>query len=99
MNHLDYRTSKQLIIDVENNEQFGKVAKKYWELLKDEITYMVKNINKKPKLYQNGYGHYLQALTSLKESGVSPSLGSYLLIKAGGNHIGILDALKLITQA
>jgi len=98
MDHLDYRTPKELIDAVESNKQFGEIAKKYWVLLEDEITDIIESINQKPKLYQNGYGHYMSALDSLKKSGVALSLGSYLLIKGGGNHIGILDALKLMTN-
>jgi|TARA_Y100000034_G_C6663211_1_gene290859 hypothetical protein len=99
MDHLDYKSPKELISAVETNKQFGAIAKKYWETLEDEITYLVKSIDKKPKLYQNNYGHYMGALNSLKKSGLPLSLGSYLLIKGGGNHIGILDALKIMTGA
>ena len=89
-------TPEAMIKAVEDHPVTGELAVIYWDKIGSEITELVENIKKKPKLYQNDYGHYLALLTSLKESGLSYQISSYLLIKAGGNYLGVIDAYKIL---
>ena len=91
-----FNTPETIIKAVEDHPVTGKLAVIYWDKIGSEITELVENIKKKPKLYQNDYGHYLALLTSLKKSGLSYQISSYLLIKAGGNYLGVIDAYKIL---
>ena len=91
-----FNTPETIIKTVEDHPVAGKLAVIYWDKIGSEITELVKNVDRKPKIYQNDYGHYLALLTSLKESGLSYQISSYLLIKAGGNYLGIIDAYKIL---
>jgi len=97
MTNINDKTPQTIIATIENHPKTGKLAKMYWKKIGPEITELVENIKKKPKLYQNDYGYYMQLIITLKESGLSLQLATYLLIRAGGNHIGIISAYKLIT--
>ena len=72
---------------------------KLYDILKDELEYIVKRIKKRPKTTQNNYGDYLNQITELHQiTNLNYKLLANLLIKAGGNINGINDAMRIINQ-
>ena len=73
----------------------NKYLKSLFNSIRSDLIELVNNAENKPYTTQNNYGAYLSLLTSLK-----PQLGlDYavkLLVMAGGNKQGILDAKKLL---
>ncbi len=96
MRHLDYPDPDVIMGSVEKNLKTRDLANKYWELIGKEVTQLVNELKSKPKLYQNDYGYYLQLFGSLEETKISKSILAYLMIKAGANHIGVMDAYQIL---
>ena len=72
-----------------------KMINMYWSVIGEDLQELVKIAENKPITTQNNYGNYLGLLTQLKgELGLNTA--KILLIKAGGNELGIEDASKII---
>ena len=72
----------------------NKYLKSLFNSIKSDLIELVNNAEKKPYTTQNNYGSYLQLITMLKpQTGVDNAVK--LLIMAGGNKQGILQAKKL----
>ena len=75
----------------------NKKIDKLYSLLSDELAYIIKRIKKRPATTKNNYGDYMQQITELKQiTNLKYSIICDLLIRAGGNKIGISDAMKII---
>lgn len=81
------------------NESNEVIREKVWEFVKDDFIELVKSIESKPETTRNRYGGYMNTL-SLLRSGWANTLSTQafanLLIRAGGNKQGILDAVKVL---
>ena len=73
----------------------NKYLKSLFNSIQSELKEIVRQAESMPYSTQNNYGKYLSILTALK-----PQLGLdnavQLLIMAGGNRLGILDASKIL---
>ena len=73
----------------------NKYLKSIFNSIQSELKEIVRQAELMPYSTQNNYGKYLSILTALK-----PQLGLgnavQLLIMAGGNRLGILDASKIL---
>ena len=70
-----------------------------YELLQDELQYMIKKIKKQPVTTKNNYGNYYSQIIKLKEiTNLNYKIIALLLYKAGGNKNGINDAMRIINQ-
>ena len=70
---------------------------KLYNLLSDELEYIVKRIKKRPQTTRNSYGDYLSQIIELhKITSLNHKLIADLLKMAGGNSNGINDAMKII---
>ena len=70
-----------------------------YDLLQDELIYIVKKINKMPAVTRNNYGNYYSQIIKLKEiTNLNYKIIALLLYKAGGNKTGINDAMRIINQ-
>ena len=70
-----------------------------YELLQDELQYMIKKIKKQPATTKNNYGNYYSQIIKLKEiTNLNYKIIALLLYKAGGNKTGIQDAMRIINQ-
>ena len=70
-----------------------------YELLQDELQYMIKKIKKQPVTTKNNYGNYYSQIIKLKEiTNLNYKIIALLLYKAGGNKTGIQDAMRVINQ-
>ena len=70
---------------------------KLYNILQDELIYIVKRIKKRPKVTRNNYGDYLNQITELKNiTNLNCNIIALLLIRAGGNKTGISDAMRII---
>ena len=73
----------------------NKYLKSLFNSIRSELIELVNNAENKPYTTQNNYGRYLSLLTMLKAStGLDNAVE--LLIMAGGNKRGILDAKKIL---
>ena len=74
-----------------------KTIDKLYNLLSDELEYIVKRIKKRPATTKNNYGDYLRQITELKQiTNLKYDIICDLLIRAGGSKIGISDAMRII---
>lgn len=70
-----------------------------YELLQDELNYIIKRIKKRPQTTKNNYGDYLNQLIELKNiTNLNYKILAILLIRAGGNRNGINSAMQIINQ-
>tara|TARA_R100000808_G_C2126353_1_gene136534 strand:+ start:1085 stop:1327 length:243 start_codon:yes stop_codon:yes gene_type:complete len=68
-----------------------------YNILQDELIYLVKRIKKRPQVTKNNYGDYLNQITELKNiTNLNHNIIAILLIRAGGNKNGIRDAMRII---
>jgi len=75
----------------------NKYLKSLFNSIRSELIEVVSNAENKPHTTQNNYGRYLSLLTMLKTStGLDNAVE--LLIMAGGNKRGILDAKKILNS-
>ena len=73
----------------------NKYLKSLFNSIGSELMELVENAESMPKTTQNNYGRYLSLLAMLKAStGLDNAVE--LLIMAGGNKQGILDAKKIL---
>ena len=76
---------------------FHKMKDKLYNLLSDELEYIVKRIKKRPQTTRNSYGDYLNQIIELhKITSLNHKLIADLLKMAGGSSNGINDAMKII---
>ena len=75
------------------------MIEKLYDLLKDELEYIIKRIKKRPQVTKNNYGDYMNEIIQLKNiTNLNYGIISKLLIRAGGNVSGINDAMRIINQ-
>lgn len=71
--------------------------KELFNILKPEITYLVKKIKQRPKFTKNNYACYMDEILRLnKKCNLNIYLCANLLILGGGNKQGIKQALQVI---
>ena len=92
---------KQVVVNmmIQNylNKNINKTIDKLYNLLSDELEYIVKRIKKRPQVTKNNYGDYMNQIIELhKITNLNYKLISTLLIRAGGNVNGINDAMRII---
>ena len=63
----------------------------YWELVGKDLEKLVKWLHKAPMTTRNHYGRYIPILQDLKKQ-VGLKMGKELMIKAGADKQGVLDA-------
>jgi len=66
----------------------------YWNLVGEDLTEAMEKINNSPLTTRNHYGKYLAILTDLKPL-VGLGMAKALMIKAGANKQGVLDAARI----
>jgi len=66
----------------------------YWDLVGEDLTEAMEEINNSPLTTRNHYGKYLAILTDLKPL-VGLGMAKALMIKAGANKQGVLDASRI----
>ena len=72
---------------------------KLYNLLKDEIDYIIKKINKRPQTTKNHYGDYMNQIVELHNiTNLNYKIISEILILGGGNVKGINSAMMIINQ-
>jgi len=72
----------------------NKYLKSLFNSIKSDLIELVNNVENKPYTTKNNYGSYFQLITMLKpKTGLDNAVK--LLILAGGNKQGILQAKKL----
>ena len=72
---------------------------KLYNLLKDEIDYIIKKINKRPQTTKNHYGDYMNQIVELHNiTNLNYKIISEILILGGGNVNGINSAMMIINQ-
>ena len=98
MKHLDYNSAEIIVKTMETNKSTKDIVASYWKEIGDDVVTLVKSVKAKPKMYKNDYGHYMQLLTSLNDDGkgLPLSLAVYLLIKAKADHVGVIDAYRIL---
>mgnify|MGYP003640995591 FL=1 len=73
----------------------NKYLKSIFNSIQSELKEIVRQAELMPYSTQNNYGKYLSILTALKpQMGLDNAV--QLLIMAGGNRLGILDASKIL---
>ena len=79
------------------NKNINKNIDKLYNLLSDELEYIVKRIKKRPATTKNHYGDYMQQITELKQiTNLKYDIICKLLERAGGSKVGISDAMRII---
>ena len=63
----------------------------YWDLVGKDLENLIKWLHKAPITTRNHYGRYLPILQDLKKQ-VGLKMGKELMIKAGADKQGVLDA-------
>ena len=63
----------------------------YWGLVGKDLENLIKWLHKAPMTTRNHYGRYLPILQDLKKQ-VGLKIGKELMIKAGADKQGVLDA-------
>ena len=77
---------------MENN-----TVNKLYNLLQDELGYIIKRIKKRPQVTKNNYGDYMNQIIKLHEiTNLNYNIIAALLKMAGGNINGINDAMRVI---
>ena len=77
---------------MENN-----TVNKLYNLLQDELEYIIKRIKKRPQVTKNNYGDYMNQIIELhKITSLNYKVIAELLKLAGGNINGINDAMRVI---
>ena len=77
----------------------NNTSNKLYNLLKDEIDYIIKRINKKPQITKNNYGEYMNQIVELHNiTNLNYKIISEILILGGGNVKGINSAMMIINQ-
>ena len=77
---------------MENN-----TVNKLYNLLQDELEYIIKRIKKRPQVTKNNYGDYMNQIIQLhKITNLNYKIIAALLKMAGGNINGINDAMRVI---
>ena len=75
------------------------ITDQYYNVLQDELKYIVKKIKKQPITTRNNYGNYYSEIINLHEiTSLNYKIIAELLIRAGGNKTGINDAMRIINQ-
>ena len=70
---------------------------KLYNLLQDELEYIIKRIKKRPQVTKNNYGDYMAQIVELhKITSLNYKVIAELLKLAGGNINGINDAMRVI---
>ena len=70
---------------------------KLYNLLQDELEYIIKRIKKRPQVTKNNYGDYMGQIVELhKITSLNYKVIAELLKLAGGNINGINDAMRVI---
>ena len=76
-----------------------KQSIKLYNILKDEIDYIIKRIKKRPQTTKNNYGDYMNQIIELnKITNLNYKIISEILILGGGNVNGIKSAMMIINQ-
>ena len=76
-----------------------KQSIKLYNILKDEIDYIIKIIKKRPQTTKNNYGDYMNQIIELnKITNLNYKIISEILILGGGNVNGINSAMIIINQ-
>ena len=76
-----------------------KQSIKLYNILKDEIDYIIKRIKKRPQTTKNNYGDYMNQIIELnKITNLNYKIISEILILGGGNVNGINSAMMIINQ-
>ena len=76
-----------------------KQSIKLYNILKDEIDYIIKRIKKRPQTTKNNYGDYLNQIIELnKITNLNYKIISEILVLGGGNINGINSAMMIINQ-
>lgn len=79
------------------NKNIDKTIDKLYNLLSDELEYIVKRIKQRPATTKNNYGDYMRQITELKQiTNLRYDIICKLLERAGGSKIGINDAMRII---
>lgn len=87
----------ELGINGDHNRMNNSKINQLYELLKDELEYIVKRIKKRPQTTKNNYGDYLNQLTELHNiTNLKYEILAKLLILSGGNAKGINSAMQII---
>jgi len=63
----------------------------YWDLVGKDLENLIKWLHKAPMTTRNHYGRYIPILQDLKKQ-VGLKIGKELMIKAGADKQGVLDA-------
>jgi len=75
----------------------NETINKLYNLLQDELEYIIKRIKKRPKVTKNNYGDYMNQIIKLNEiTNINYKIIAELLKMAGGNINGINDAMRII---
>ena len=75
------------------------ITDQYYNVLQNELQYIVKKIKKQPATTKNNYGNYYSQIINLHEiTAINYKIIAELLIRAGGNINGINDAMRVINQ-
>ena len=76
-----------------------KQSIKLYNILKDEIDYIIKRIKKRPQTTKNNYGDYMNQIIELnKITNLNYKIISEILILGGGIVKGINSAMMIINQ-
>ena len=79
--------------------KMDKQSIKLYNMLKDEIDYIIKRIKKRPQTTKNNYGDYLNQIIELnKITNLNYKIISEILVLGGGNINGINSAMMIINQ-
>ena len=75
----------------------NNTVNKLYNLLQDELEYIIKRIKKRPQVTKNNYGDYMAQIIELhKITSLNYKVIAELLKLAGGNINGINDAMRVI---
>ena len=75
----------------------NNTVNKLYNLLQDELEYIIKRIKKRPQVTKNNYGDYMVQIVELhKITSLKYKVIAELLKLAGGNINGINDAMRVI---
>ena len=79
--------------------KMDKQSIKLYNMLKDEIDYIIKRIKKRPQTTKNNYGDYMNQIIELnKITNLNYKIISEILVLGGGNINGINSAMMIINQ-
>ena len=66
-----------------------------WDLIGEIVKELVNEVEDGPETTQGHYGNYMSALYDLKQLNVQKNTAIYLLLRAGANEQGVLNAAGL----